>query len=296
MTNRLFEEPKPDHVGHTSFSAVLVTDPATRAWVDYACDETFPASMKLVEAHEKWGASQEPPHSAYCLAYGTGLPIFKYLAQPGFERRAERFGQLMGSFSATPGYDLQYTVAGYDWQSITGTVVDLGGSTGSTAVVLARRYHHLQFVVEDLPHVVAEAEKTLPEDLKDCIRFVGHDFFKPQPETVPNAEVYLVRQVLHDHPDKYARQIVEQVLPALTTGAKLVVVDTVVPPSGALSPTLEKPLRCLDMEMMQTFNGRERQLEDWKMLFASVVPRLEVSHITQPLGSALSIMTVEMQE
>lgn len=197
MTNRLFEEELADNVAHTPYSAVLVTAPAARNMVEYGCEETFPASAKLVEAHEKWDDSEEPDQTAYNLAHHTKLPMFEHIAQ--YESRSQRQAQLMRTLGQTPGHELKHTVSGYDWNSVEGVVVDVGGSTGETAIALARAHPHLRIIVEDLPHIVAEGEKNLPPELKDRIRFLGHNFFEPQPEVVLRAEKYLLRMVLHDH-------------------------------------------------------------------------------------------------
>lgn len=59
-------------------------------------------------------------------------------------------------------------------------LVDVGGGLGHDTTGLARRYpdKEVEFVVEDLPSVIAE---TRNETLDHRIKLVEHDFFKPQP-------------------------------------------------------------------------------------------------------------------
>lgn len=49
-------------------------------------------------------------------------------------------------------------------------------------------------------------------------------------------------------------------------------------------------LRIMDMEMMMTYNGVERDLEGWKALFVSADRRLKLQNVATPPGSAHSIM------
>ena len=56
---------------------------------------------------------------------------------------------------------------------------------------------------------------------------VVHDFFTPQP--IKNAAVFLLRIVLHDWPDKYARKILIRLREAANKDTKLVIADFVMP-------------------------------------------------------------------
>ena len=293
MLNNIFYEPTPGDIAHTPFSAVLVTNPHINAMVQYDTMESFPACTSVVEAYEKWGPSEEPNHNAWCLANKAHLPIWEQLRLPGYEERADRFVRLMSAINATPGYDIKYTVEEYNWKSAKGTIVDVGGSTGQTAIALLKAHPDLpQIIIEDLPLNVENAEASLPSDLKQRIFFKAHDFFHPQPESILSAKLFILRLILHDHSDKYARRILRQLLPALKNGATLVVIDSIVPSLGTKGLTEEMELRRLDLEMMQNFSGKEREMEDWEDLFRSADKNLIVRNVNQPVGSALGIMEV----
>jgi 6-hydroxytryprostatin B O-methyltransferase len=175
-------------------------------------------------------------------------------------------------------------------------LVDIGGHTGELVIALAQVYPEMRFMVEDLPDIVAKGEKTIPENLSPRIQFVAHDFFQPQPaQVMDTAAAFLMRHVLHDHPDARAKDILKSILPGLKRGARLLVVDQVLPPVGTLSPSLEKVMRIMDLGMMTYVNSKERELGDWKELFAAVDERLEIVGLFQRLGSAGSIMDVRMK-
>ncbi|RAO73441.1 uncharacterized protein BHQ10_009453 [Talaromyces amestolkiae] len=54
---------------------------------------------------------------------------------------------------SSDGVDVRHMVSGFNWEGVQegGRVVDVGGSTGSAAIALARKFPHLSFIVQDLP-------------------------------------------------------------------------------------------------------------------------------------------------
>lgn len=130
-----------------------------------------------------------------------------------------------------------------DWSSLPNgsTVVDVGGAQGHVSFHLAEKFPHLNFVVQDMPDVVQGAESRIPEKLKGRVSFAGHNIFTDQP--VKNADVYLLRYVLHDWPDKYCVQILQRLIPALKEGAKVVIHDHILLEPGTLSLLQEMQLR-----------------------------------------------------
>lgn len=172
----------------------------------------------------------------------------------------------------------------------------VGGSTGHVTYALAKEFPDLRFIVEDLPHVIANGEATLvsqPESIATRVSFQPHDFFQPQP--VQGAAVYLLRMILHDWPDKEAVTITSQLVPALAAGSTLVIMDTVLPAPGQIPSSKERLLRVRDLTMMQVFNSKERTLDDWKSILEAADSRLRICEVKQPIGSNMSVMTVRLE-
>ena len=284
MTNNLFCEPKVGYVAHTAGSRLLLHG-GTKDWVGYCVEETFPATAKLVDAIDKYGATMELHESAWNLANNTELPIFKYLE--GHPERAQRFARTMTALTTTDGYHIRHLINGYDWRALgKATVVDVGGSSGHVSIGIAEVATELEFVVQDLPNIVAKVEEALPANLKDRISFQAHDFFTPQPVT---ADVYLVRFILHDYSDLYAIRILKCLVPAMRPGSRLIVTDGILPPPNTMPPSEERLIRIMDLEMMTSFNAKEREIEDWTSLFAQADPRLKLHNVIKPPGSVNSI-------
>lgn len=79
-------------------------------------------------------------------------------------------------------------------------------------------------------------------------------------------------------------------------GARAVVMDTVLPPPGKGPGGLaEAGLRVRDLTMAQSFNGGEREMEDWVRLVEGVRPRLGLVRWEQPKGSAMAMLVLERE-
>ncbi|KAL4893186.1 S-adenosyl-L-methionine-dependent methyltransferase [Aspergillus ambiguus] len=286
MTNRLFCEPEPGMVAHSACSALLVRSKALNDWVGYTTEETYPASAKVVEAQERFGASQKANESAYNVAFSTEKPMFAHLAE--FPDRERRFANTMVEMTSTEGYGIHHLVNGYRWENVGNTtVVDVGGSTGHAAIAIAEKCPNAKFVVQDLATVVEQGKRNLPERLKNRVSFQEHDFFTTQPLS---ADVYLLRFILHDHPDPVATKIVKCLIPSMRNGSRLVINDGVLPEANSVPRSEERIARIMDLEMLTTFNARERPLADWVKLVSNTDTRLKFRAVSKPEGSVMSVL------
>jgi hypothetical protein len=137
-------------------------------------------------------------------------------------------------------------------------------------------------VVQDFSGLEENFNATVPDKFKFRITFQAHDFFTPQP--VKNADVYFLRHILHDWADTKAVDILQNIVPAMKDGARIVVADRVLPPPGSVPMTQERMIRAADIEMMTMLNSKERTREDWIALFEKADKRLKVKDFVQPLG------------
>lgn len=65
------------------------------------------------------------------------------------------------------------------------------------------------------------------------VTYQAHNFFEEQP--VKDGDVYFMRHVFHNHPDAECVKILTALLPALKTGARVLVSEYVVPPATELT-------------------------------------------------------------
>lgn len=134
----------------------------------------------------------------------------------------------------------------------------------------------------------------LPADIASRISFQEHDFFKSQ--LVHHAEVYLLRMILHDWADADAVVILRQLVSAMSSGSRLIIMDSVLPRSGSIPSAQERMLRVRDMTMLEAFNSFERDEEDWRRLLVTADRGLTLRDIKEPKGSTLSLLEVVYNE
>lgn len=285
MTKNIFQEPRKGVVSHTAASRLLAEDSQLHDWVGASTDELWQAAAQTINALVKYPGSQEPNQTGFALANGVEKSIYEVFAM--HPDRAKRFGNAMASFTAGTGYELEHLINGHDWSSIgSGLVVDVGGSNGFVSVGLASAFPQLRFVVQDFEEVVASAN--VSSDFKDRIQFIGHDFLSEQP--IKNADVYLFRWIFHNWSDIYCVRILRSLIPALKRGAIILINDNVLPEPGTLDLWQEERLRSMDLTMLEIQNSRERELDEWAVLFREADSRFEFLGGTQPTGSRLWIL------
>jgi hypothetical protein len=143
-----------------------------------------------------------------------------------------------------------------------GTVVaDIGGADGSMMARLLANEPDRRGIVFDQPEVVTAAEKTLVDhNLADRVQTVAGDFF----ESVPAADVYILSFILHDWNDEDCRRILRNIAGAANPGARLVIVEAIIPPGDE-----PHPAKVIDLTMLAMNNGRERTAAEYTALLDS---------------------------
>jgi hypothetical protein len=147
--------------------------------------------------------------------------------------RATRFVNAMTYYNEGEDISLDYPFG----EMGSGTLVDVGGSRGTVAFKIAKRFPDLKIVVQDVPFVVDDAKERKGVN----VSFMVHDFWKEQP--LKGADGYMIRWCLHDWSDPYCIKILRGLIPALKPGAKLLVIDSIVPPFGALPRSAARMLQ-----------------------------------------------------
>ncbi len=162
-------------------------------------------------------------------------------------------------------------------------VVDVGGAHGAFLTWVLQQLPSARGVLQDLPHVVEAATPALAAaGVNERVERVGQDFLSGVPT---GGDLYLVKHIVHDWDDDRAAQVLRHVRAAMAPGAKVVVVEMLVPEDGAPSPAL-----LLDLNMLVMLPGRERTAAEMKALFASA--GLEIKRVV-PTPSPFSLLEAE---
>jgi hypothetical protein len=191
-----------------------------------------------------------------------GQDFFGYLAEHPDE--ATIFDQGMAGGSAR---EVAAIMSGYDFSGL-GTLVDVGGGHGAVVAAIARAHPDLRGTIFDLPHLQAEAEKSLAAvSLTDRCRFVAGSFLEAVPE---GADAYLLKGIIHDWDDAESVTILRNCRRAMPPQGKVLVVDRMLPPGN--EPALD--IVRIDLTMLVLNKGRERTEAEFRGLFEQAGLRL----------------------
>jgi hypothetical protein len=232
----VFAEDEPGVFRNTEASGLLRRDNPDR-WREFAHlfgDVCFSAVGAL-----------DPRATDVPFTRAFGTDFWSWLAAHPEER--SNFDQAMEGGRA----ELADKLAALEWREDE-TVVDVGGGTGTLLRGLIERRPGLRGIVFDLP----EADRD-EASLGDRIAFVAGSFF----ERVPAGDVYVLSKILHDWDDERAAAILRAVRAGAPDDARLLVLDSVVPPGN-------EPLgvKWLDLLMLVLQCGRERTESEWRTL------------------------------
>lgn len=135
-------------------------------------------------------------------------------------------------------------------------LVDIGGNQGRDITEFRDRFANMRgtLVLEDLPAVVDSASNLPPN-----VQVKGYDFFHEQP--VKSAKAYFLRTVLHDWPDKQARQILARIHEAMGPDSLLLINENLLPESNVGLPS-----SLTDWTMMAMFASLERTKSQFEQL------------------------------
>ena len=130
-------------------------------------------------------------------------------------------------------------------------VVDVGGGHGALLAAVLRAYPRLTGTVFDQDHAVAEEP---PAGLESRWSAASGSFF----ESVPSADGYLLKSILHDWPDDECVAILGRCREALRPGGVVLVVEMVLGRPGH-----EREAAFSDLNMLVGPGGRERSEEEY---------------------------------
>lgn len=219
--------------------------------------QSLRAFARMIGMPAVWSGFTDLAHAAR-----TGSPakdstaMFAYLADHPHE--AGLFNQAMAGKSAgvVPVVADAHDFSGYR------RIADIGGGRGHLLQAILQRVPGTG-VLFDLPHVIAE----VPDIASSRLELMPGDFFQGP---LPVADAYILMEVIHDWNDEKAAQILAQVRKAARPGARLLIIEAMVP--GSPGPHFAK---MLDIIMLAVTGGRERTQEQYARLLAAAGFRLE---------------------
>jgi hypothetical protein len=191
--------------------------------------------------------------TAFAAHYGA--PVFEHFQQ--HPDMAANFGQFMGFMTRR----VERFVFSQHRFAPFATLADIGGSMGDLLLATLREYPGTRGILFDRPEVIDLArDRVAVSGMAERVELVGGSFF----DGVPAADLYTLKQILHDWDDHECRAILGCIRAAMNPGGRVAVIDHVL----SDVPTPDESIST-DVAMMVWDTGKERKLSDFTALFAS---------------------------
>lgn len=298
ITNGIFREPSKGKFAHSTISAYIAKHEHVRDIASIATQELANMNLSLAEAlTQQRMTGGKSPAAAFNVAYPDFANAFEFIrSDPG---RGHRYHKYLAGRTQLPLWDVQHLARSWNWAEKigSGTLVDLGGSSGHTCMALAPICPEAKFIVQDIDprglqqgrEAVADADASIARR----VQFVEHDLFTPNPY---RADVYLFRHILHDWSDEDVIRLLNNLVPVLSSGTRVLVGEGIMPTgeariTGALS---EKQIRLEDMFMLAVHGARERSVDEFVALFQAASNRFRLVGVTGGQGGAFQSL-LEME-
>ena len=179
-----------------------------------------------------------------------GRSVWEHFAQTPDEERL-----FAASMRRLTEYDLPAITGGYPWPD-EGRVCDVAGGVGTMLAGILRAKPRLRGVLVDAPGVLAEAEEYLTRHgVRDRVELSEGDMFAGIDAA---ADVYTLKDVLHDWDDERCLTVLRTVRAAMPDGARVVLVENLQEPN---EPDAVSSM--VDVQMLtQCDGGRQRSVDE----------------------------------
>ena len=182
-----------------------------------------------------------------------GMAFFDYYHQHPEDARI--FDEAMTSLSWAEAHAV---VRAYDFSRFR-TLVDVGGGHGTLLTTILHAHPQLHGIVFDQPEVIEGARSHIAsEALTPRCDVVAGDFFQAVPR---GGDAYMLKSIIHDWDDEQSVALLTNCRQAMTAAARLLVIETVVPPPGEAHYA-----KYQDLEMLVLLGSQERTVEEYTAL------------------------------
>jgi hypothetical protein len=224
------------------------TDDSVRSWSRY---------MGLESTRAAWGDLTESVRTgkaAFPRVHGTS--VWDWFAKHPEEERL-----FASAMRAMTEFETPAITTAPLWPR-EGTICDVAGGAGTLLAALLGEHTALRGVLVEAPGVLAEAEPYLAErGVRDRVELVEGDLFG---EIEAEADVYVLKNILHDWDDPTSAKILGNVRAAMRPGARLVLAE-----QGQERNRPHAFASITDLQMLtQCVDGRERSTSELQALLS----------------------------
>ena len=243
----IFEESENKTFALNDFGAALQTDvPGTaKNFVLTIMNEHFPGYGDLTYAVRTGKIPFEHIHGKDLWGFYKEYPEI-----------GENFGKGMTGMS---GMELKGIIENYDFKPYK-KMVDIGGGNGVMIHTILNNAPDSTGIIFDEANVIEKTIRMIPDNLKERCFVATGSFFEEVPQ---GADLYTMKWIMHDWSDDECVQILQNCYNAMPKGAKVLIIDAVIPDDSLNKPHIAK---LLDIVMMACLTGKERSLSEFKII------------------------------
>ncbi|MBO9690851.1 methyltransferase [Chryseobacterium sp.] len=243
----IFEESENKTFVLNDFGAALQTDvPGTaKNFVLTIMNEHFPTYGDLTYAVQTGKIPFEHIH---------GKDLWGFYKE--FPEIGENFGKGMTGMS---GMELTGIIENYDFKAYQ-KIIDIGGGNGTMMYAILNSSPESSGIIFDEANVIEKTLQLIPENLKNRCTVATGSFFNEVPK---GGDLYTMKWIIHDWSDEECVQILQNCYHAMPKGAKLLILDAVIPDDSLNQPHIAK---LLDIVMLACLTGKERSLSEFKTI------------------------------
>lgn len=244
----IFEENKDGTFQLNDFGSTLLTDVpgSVKPWALANLGEHFPAFGDLTYGVQTGKVPFDHAH---------GIPVWDY-----YQQNPDAGVNLAKAMAGMSGAVLKAIIDAYDFTPYK-TLVDVGGGNGALMFAVLEATPGSKGIIFDQPYIADLTSKAIPEDLAQRCTTAAGSFFE---EVIPEgADLYMMKWTIHDWNDEESIRILKNIHHAMPKGAKLLIIDSVIPDDSQNKPHAGK---LLDINIMAMTTGKERTLSEFKSL------------------------------
>ncbi len=245
----IFAEQEPYAFTNTALSSLLRSDhpDSLRDMARFQGSDIFWKSWGLLDYSIKTGKQ------AFRQVFREN--IWSYLSSHPEEE--EQFNRAMTSITQYENVSIPEV---YDFSSK--VIADIGGGYGRLLTSILTSYPRAHGILFDTPTVIKQAQEHFSPELQERVLFLPGSFF----ENVPiGADVYLLKNILHDWPDQECLAILQNCRRAMRPDGKVLVIERIMPET---TDPEQAETFFVDLIMLAMFGGRERSARQMDHLYA----------------------------
>ena len=199
-------------------------------------------------------------------AVRTGKPVFEAVHGESFWsflRSREDVSRIFDDAMArqSKGQEAAALIADALQQTGATKVVDVGGGKGHLIAQIVALSPSLHGLLADQPDQVERAAEVFAaHGVTDRCEAVACDFFQFVPD---HGDAYILSNILHDWDDDHSVRILERIHESCAPGARVIVVESLLPDDLDEVNADSAQVRLLDLMMLLNFGARERSLTEY---------------------------------